>query len=197
MFGLCFIYIIGALIVGISLLLEYIQAWLYRHQNLNEHAYLQWTANETLQLQRMAYQGLESGQWSGFTNTIPLTEPGNILVNLTRSYPLDRKKKPDVEQGDSAEKRTGITVTTVRTAPPTQVETDSSIMTPCNDDSNVDQVSVGGRQSVEVVPPVHSPRVENVLPPAEAPPAEAAPMEVQQPTPKGSGDPITTLRECD
>lgn len=202
-FGLCFIYVIGALIVAISYLLEYIQAWLYRHRNLKEYAYLEWTTNETLQLQRMAYQGLESGHWSRYTDTIPLTEPGNILANLPRIYPLDKKKEPDVEQG-TAEKPTGATITTVQTAPLTQVGTESSTVTTSDDDSHVDQAGVAGRQSVEGVSPGHGARDDSVhmsvLPCMDSnsrPHVDAATLEIEQRIQQHSVDPVTTKREGD
>lgn len=198
-FGICFIYVIGALIIAISYLLEHIQAWLYRHRNLNEYAYLEWTANETLQLQRMAYQGVGSGNWSRYTDRIPLTEMGDILADLHRSYPLDKKKEADVEQGNTIEKRTGTTVTTVQTAAPTEDETDGSSATPCDHNSQIDRTSVGGRQSVEAVSPGHIPQDDSIHSPVlphvvtnPRPPADAAPMKVEELEPKGSRGPVIT-----
>ncbi|KAG6366976.1 hypothetical protein INS49_001157 [Diaporthe citri] len=198
-FGICFIYVTGALIIAISYLLEQIQAWLYRRRKVNEYAYLEWTANETLQLQRMAYQGVGSGNWSRYTDRIPLTETGDILADLPRSYPLDKKEGADVEQGNLVEQRTGTTVTTVQTAPLRQVETDGSSATPCDENSQVDQTGVGGRQSVEVVSPGHIPQDDSihspVLPHMDAnprPPADAAPMKVEELEPQVSKDPVKT-----
>lgn len=160
-FGLCFIYVIGALIIAISYLLEHIQAWLYRRRNLKEYAYLEWTANETLQLQRMAYQGVGSGHWSRYTNRIPMTEAGDMLADLPRSYPSG-KKEAGAERRDSTKKRTKLTtITTMQSAPLTQVETDWSSRTPC-DNSHVDQAGVEKKQLVELVSPESSPRDERV-----------------------------------
>lgn len=197
MFGLCFIYVIGALIIATSLLLEHIQAWLYRRRNLKEYAYLEWTANETLQLQRMAYQGLASGHWCHYTDRIPLAEPGDTLANLAGSYPFDVKEKADAERGYSVNKGTGTTVTTVQAAPLTQIETNESSGTPY-DNSHVEQAGAGRRQSVEVVLAGHSPRDEGVhspaLPDVDAnpqAPADAASVKVGQTTPLSSKDPVT------
>lgn len=190
-FGLCFIYVLGALIVAISYLQEPIQSWLYRRWSLKEYAYLEWTANQTLQLQRMAYQGLASGQWSHITDRIPLTERDNMLADLARSYTLDKKNQADVEQGNPAEKPTGAIVTTVRTASLTQVDTDSTTMIPDGNNSHVDRAGVGGRQSVEAVSPV-TPQDESVhlpaLPHVDATPrlpADTPPTKVEQPRPQG------------
>lgn len=204
-FGLCFIYVVGVLIVATSYLLEPIQAWLYRHRNLKEYAYLEWTANATLQLQRMAYQGLESGQWSRYTDVIPLREPGNIMADLPRSYPLDKKKnQADVEQGHSAEKPTGAVITTVQTASSSQVEPDSSTMTPGDNNSHLDKAGEGGRQSVEAVSPVHTQWDEPVHWPAfphldaiPQQPVDAALLEAEQPRLQDSKDPAVDTPECD
>lgn len=92
----------------------------------------------------MAYQGLESGHWSRYTDLIPLTEPGEILADLPRSCPLDNREA-GVEQGNSAEKCTGTTVTSIQIASPTQVATESSSAAPCDGNSDVNQAVVGGR----------------------------------------------------
>lgn len=76
-----------------------------------------------------------------------------MLADLPRSYPVD--EEAGVEQGNAAEKCTGTIVTPIQIAPPTQVATDSSSMTPCDGKSDVDQAGVGGRQSVGVVSTLH------------------------------------------
>lgn len=204
MFGLCFIYVIGALIIVMSYLLEHIQAWLYRRRNLKEYAYLEWTANETLQLQRMAYQGLESGHWSRYTDRIPLREPGEILSDLARSYPLDKKKGNGIEQVNSTEKRICATVISEQTAALTQIETDGSSTTRCDDDSHANQAGAGGRQSMEAVSPRHSLRDESLqsmaLPHVDVSPPwpiDAALPKADQPKPQGSKDPATDTPEGD
>lgn len=197
MFGLCFIYVLGFLVVVISYLLEPIQAWLYHRKNAKEYAYLEWTANETLQLQRMAYQGLESGNWSRYTDRIPLTNPGEILADLPRSYPLEKKKESDAEQGNPAKKKTITVVTTEKAAPLTQVETKSSTLTPWDDESHWDQAGVENAQPEETIPPgqipgdhsIHSPVVSHVGADAQ-PPADSVAGELR--TAQGSWDPATT-----
>jgi hypothetical protein len=89
LFGLCFTYITGIIIVLVSYVLGPIFSCLYRRHNYKEYAYLEWAATETLQLQRAGYQGLGSGTWSGYTDSIPKTQPGEILGNIPRSYALD------------------------------------------------------------------------------------------------------------
>lgn len=199
MFGICFIYITGLLIVSISYLLEPIQAWLYRRHNLKEDAYLEWIADETLQLQRMAYQGLKSGHWSRYTDQIPLTEAGEILANLPRNYPLEKKRKPDVEQASSVEKSTGMTAVIRQVSTPTQVETDAGSTTSHDDRSCVDTTSLGGRQSMEVLSAGMMPSY-NSFQPSTVPhvdanrqsPPEPAPLELGKLTQQGSAEYNTT-----
>lgn len=67
-------------------------AYLYRRNRTGkskrgEYRYLEWTSNGTLQLQRLAYQGIKSGKWSGYTDEVPITESGALLGDLTQSYP--------------------------------------------------------------------------------------------------------------
>lgn len=67
-------------------------AYLYRRNRTRkskrrEYRYLEWTSNGTLQLQRLAYQGIKSGKWSGYTDEVPMTESGALLGDLTQSYP--------------------------------------------------------------------------------------------------------------
>lgn len=67
-------------------------AWLYRRDQARkltrgEYKYLEWTSNGTLQLQRLAYQGIDPGKWSGYTDDIPMTEAGALLGGLTQCYP--------------------------------------------------------------------------------------------------------------
>ena len=70
------------------------QAWKLKR---GEYKYLEWASNGTLQLQRLAYQGISSGKWSGYTDDIPMTESGALLGDLTQSYPevaLDQEQGP-------------------------------------------------------------------------------------------------------
>lgn len=82
MFGLCFTYAMGILIIIASYATEPIYACLYRRCKFREYAHLEWTTNATLHFQRMAYQGIDSGEWTGQMDDIPKTKPGEILPEL-------------------------------------------------------------------------------------------------------------------
>lgn len=86
LFGLYFTYITGTLLILVSYVLEPIFACLYRRWKYRKYTYLEWSATETLQLQRASYQGIGSGTWSGNNSTIPRTQKGEKLGNLPLSY---------------------------------------------------------------------------------------------------------------
>lgn len=88
LFGLCFTYVTGTLIIVVSYILEPIYACMYRRNKYGEYTYLEWTTTETLQLQRTSYQGIGSGTWLGHTEAIPRTTTGENLANLPLSYSI-------------------------------------------------------------------------------------------------------------
>lgn len=112
LFGLYFTYITGALIILASYTLGLLLACLHRTRGcLEHHAFLEWATDETLQLQRLAYQGLGSGSWSGYTDAVPRTRPGEALGSLPLAYAAaatDGKKplreEEGVPLGDAGEK---------------------------------------------------------------------------------------------
>lgn len=79
-----FTYILGVLVLAASYSLEPILACLHRHRKYKQYAYLEWTTNETLQLQRLAHEEVNgaSGEWSRCTNWVPTTKPGVSLSSL-------------------------------------------------------------------------------------------------------------------
>lgn len=87
MFGLCFTYAMGSLIILASYATEPIFACLYRRFKFREYAHLEWTTNAALHFQRMAYQGISSGEWTGQMDDIPRTRPGEILAELPMRAP--------------------------------------------------------------------------------------------------------------
>lgn len=87
LFGLYFTYVAGIVIILASYMAEPLLAFFYSRRKYKEYKYLEWAANSTLQLQRLAYQGLGSEEWTNYTNDIPKTRPGYFLADLARAYP--------------------------------------------------------------------------------------------------------------
>lgn len=77
LFGLYFTYTTGLLIITTSFSLEPVIACSYprdqaRKLKRGKYKYFEWASNGTLQLQRLAYQGIKFGKWSGYTDDIPM-----------------------------------------------------------------------------------------------------------------------------
>lgn len=81
--------IAGVLIIIVSYVLEPIFECLYRRRKYREYTFLEWSASETLQLQRIGFQGIGSGTWSGYTDSIPKTKQGEIIASLALGYPSE------------------------------------------------------------------------------------------------------------
>ncbi|RDA84535.1 hypothetical protein CP532_3756 [Ophiocordyceps camponoti-leonardi (nom. inval.)] len=84
--GLLSIYIFGLFIITSSYTIEPIYEYCWRRRHYKEHKFLEWSAEETLQLQRAAYQGIGSGTWKGLTHFVPKTEEDMPLADLTALY---------------------------------------------------------------------------------------------------------------
>ncbi|KAK2606837.1 hypothetical protein N8I77_005562 [Diaporthe amygdali] len=84
LFGLLFTYMLGGLILAISYSLEPILACLHRRRKYRQYAYLEWMTNETLQLHRLAHEGVDGaiGGWSRCESWVPTTAPGVLLTSL-------------------------------------------------------------------------------------------------------------------
>lgn len=87
MFGLLFVGIAGSTIILVSYTLEPMVALLHRMGRLQDHGYLEWTANSTLQLQRLAHSAVGASHWSGANSHVPITEPGEVLASLDTTDP--------------------------------------------------------------------------------------------------------------
>ncbi|KAK7740716.1 hypothetical protein SLS53_005184 [Cytospora paraplurivora] len=98
LFGLYFTYITGILIIVVSYIIEPVLSILHARKRYEEYKFLEWSADATLQLQRLAYQGLGSERWSNYTDTIPKTRPAYFLADLALAYPQGR--------GDAGEEET-------------------------------------------------------------------------------------------
>ncbi|KAI0189907.1 hypothetical protein F4808DRAFT_453962 [Astrocystis sublimbata] len=105
-FGLYFIYITGVLIIVASYVIDPIFTCAQKRWKYREHENLEWISNETLQLQRLAYDESGQGGWSNCTNSIPITAPDQKLdaLNLSDGDSTDIQETPDAQgaaDGDS------------------------------------------------------------------------------------------------
>jgi hypothetical protein len=82
-FGLLFIYIVGLALVAISLTLEPWLRWWHQRRGrrspssademVSTYQDIEWTANNTMQLQRLAYESAGIGEWTRCNHDIPIT----------------------------------------------------------------------------------------------------------------------------
>ncbi|KAI0552539.1 hypothetical protein F4679DRAFT_70859 [Xylaria curta] len=85
LFGLLFTFVTGALIIGISFLVEPVAKFLCKRDLYSQYNHLEWGTNSVLQLQRLGYEGVPGTEtvWRKCTSTVPVTE-SDILMD-----PLD------------------------------------------------------------------------------------------------------------
>jgi hypothetical protein len=80
--ALSLVFVVGLLIVLLSLFVEDIAEVLQRRWNRGSTGREMWKANETLQIQRMLYEHSGSGTWHDGPNGVPVTEFGDELGML-------------------------------------------------------------------------------------------------------------------
>ncbi|KAK4697740.1 hypothetical protein P7C71_g386, partial [Lecanoromycetidae sp. Uapishka_2] len=77
--GVAIILIVGAILIFTSLVIEPIFSFLRLKLHWKDHKPLQWTLDEKLQLQRLAYEESGQGVWSGGMDSVPVTRKGDRL----------------------------------------------------------------------------------------------------------------------
>jgi len=88
--GVSIILILGGLLILTALVLDTIVGFIRRKLDRGDHKRLQWAVDETLQLQRLAFEGAGQGRWSGGTNAVPTTSGNEQLgfgVNSNKDHP--------------------------------------------------------------------------------------------------------------
>ena len=77
--GVSIILIVGSVLIFTSLVLSTVLGFIRRKRHWKEYKSLQWTLNNKLQLQRLAYEEAGQGQWTGGTDSVPVTRSGDKL----------------------------------------------------------------------------------------------------------------------
>ncbi|KAF2135754.1 uncharacterized protein K452DRAFT_362977 [Aplosporella prunicola CBS 121167] len=78
-FGLVIILSLGTIIILLSTFTEPLIAFILRRRRADTYAHLEWGVNETLQLQRLAHEGIGIGRWKNCSDSVPITEKGDDL----------------------------------------------------------------------------------------------------------------------
>jgi hypothetical protein len=97
MFGIMFIFTLGTIIIILGMTLPSIASFFQKRLKKDPHARLEWCANDTLQLQRLAHEELGLGKWSHGTKSIPMTK-GDINLGV---LDLTDLKHPRLTNQDS------------------------------------------------------------------------------------------------
>ncbi|KAL1617650.1 hypothetical protein SLS54_007654 [Diplodia seriata] len=80
--GLTILLSVGGLINIIGYSIEWIVEAIQKRKGWNEYSRLEWTANDTLQLQRLAHEELGVGTWSATNTSYPITAKEESLAVL-------------------------------------------------------------------------------------------------------------------
>ncbi|KAF1983251.1 hypothetical protein K402DRAFT_319465, partial [Aulographum hederae CBS 113979] len=83
--GLVVTLTLGTTIIVLSYTIESLVQRIQKWKNLDVYGRLEWTTNETLQLQRLAHEELGLGTWSRRAKDFPVTEDGEVLGLLDLS----------------------------------------------------------------------------------------------------------------
>ncbi|KAK3688995.1 hypothetical protein B0T22DRAFT_427069 [Podospora appendiculata] len=86
LFGLYFVLVGGLLVIITSYVLEPVLHFVERRRMNNQYKHMEWTANETLHLQNLGFQGLGRGTWSRYTNDVPITEQAVAFESLALGH---------------------------------------------------------------------------------------------------------------
>ena len=77
--GVSIILIVGSLLISMSLVLSTVVGFIRQKRHWKAYKSLQWTLDNKLQLQRLAYEEAGQGHWSGGTDLVPVTRRGDQL----------------------------------------------------------------------------------------------------------------------
>lgn len=102
--GVSIILIVGSVLLLTSLVLSTVMGFIRRKRHWKEYKSLQWTVDNKLQLQRLAYEEAGQGQWRGGTDSVPVTRKGDKVgmpENVDGKHPrLSRGRR---QSGSGAE----------------------------------------------------------------------------------------------
>lgn len=82
LFGLYFTSVTGVLVVATSYALEPVSASLHRRRQFRSYSHLKWVTHEELQLQRLCFEEIGSGDWSSCADPIPVNKTATTLAPL-------------------------------------------------------------------------------------------------------------------
>ncbi|ERF72516.1 hypothetical protein EPUS_09294 [Endocarpon pusillum Z07020] len=100
--GLALLLGIGCLFIIVSWTMEWLVERYSKRTSRGTYQRLEWTVNNTLQLQRMVHEDVGLGTWSKTTEDYPITLPGEHLATVDISEPEHPKLKPPVTKSEAS-----------------------------------------------------------------------------------------------
>ena len=73
------ILILGLLLILTALVIDHISGFIRQKLNQNDHKRLQWAVDDKLQLQRLAFEEAGQGEWTGGTDSVPMTSADQLV----------------------------------------------------------------------------------------------------------------------
>ena len=85
--GMSCIFLVGGVIIVLLFTVAPLLAWCATRMGQHQYAKLEWTSNDTFQLQRLGQEASGMGTWSRGTALIPVTQPRELLAALDVADP--------------------------------------------------------------------------------------------------------------
>ncbi|KAF7533746.1 hypothetical protein G7054_g6810 [Neopestalotiopsis clavispora] len=152
MFGIMFIFTLGTIIIILGITLPSIVGFFQKRLKKDPHARLEWCANNTLQLQRLAHEELGLGKWSHGTKSIPMTK-GDINLGV---LDLSDLKHPRLMSQDS-KKEDVVGIATPETAMEEETLVSEARVSLSTSRGAIEDTSIGGDEgtaaNAEAQPP--------------------------------------------
>lgn len=120
--GLALVLVIGSILILTYLILDTVVGYFQKKKHIGRHRRLKWILDENLQLQRLAYEAAEMGNWSGGTAAVPVTKPGETFElpsNIDQDHPklqYSRIAGASVTVHELSEEENAFSRTEIRTA---------------------------------------------------------------------------------
>ena len=103
--GLCVIFIFGGILIVTSLVVDSLVGFIRRKLDWKKYKSLQWTLDEKLQLQRLAYEEAGQGHWDGCAGSVPVMKKGDrigVPKQVDEMHPRLSQTSGQPEQTDAA-----------------------------------------------------------------------------------------------
>ena len=100
--GLALLLGVGGSLIILSWTIEWLVERYSKHTNRSTYQRLEWTVNNTLQLQRIVHEELGLGTWSKTAEDYPITLPGERLATVDISDPEHPKLKTSVTKSETS-----------------------------------------------------------------------------------------------